>query len=347
MGGLRLHRVGGGAGGGGQPLSSDLDFGAAERGVRAVLRPTPLLEAPSLAERVGRPVLLKLESLQPTGSFKVRGALARLEALSAEERTRGVVACSSGNHGRAVAWAAARTGVAATIFLPDWVDPVKLAGIRSAGAEAVLAGPTYDEAEARALTEAKVSGRPFVSAYDDPWVIAGQGTLGLELADGPAAAAAAVVVPLSGGGLAGGVAAALRHRLGAAAPPVTAVSADRAAVMRASLAAGRPVEVPEEPTVASALAGGIGLDNRWSFPLVRDEVAAHVTVTEHEIKDAIAMAYNDLGLVVEGGGAVGLAAVLSHDPVPPDAEDGAPVVVVVSGGNIALDTLSDVLREHA
>ncbi len=175
-----------------------------------------------------RHVLLKLESLQITGSFKARGAVTRLAALAPEERRAGVVACSSGNHGRAVAWAARRLGVPATVCVPEWVDPVKLEGIRGQGAEALLTGATFDEAEARAIGLARNTGRTYVSAYDDPWVIAGQGTLALEVLDALDTAPAAVLAPLSGGGLIGGIAAALRGRLGSDAPPAVAVTAERA-----------------------------------------------------------------------------------------------------------------------
>jgi len=334
--------------------------------VAGLARRTPLLEAHDVSERIGAPVLVKAECLQLTGSFKVRGAAARLAALTPEERARGVVACSSGNHGRAVAYVAERLGVRATVCVPEWVDPVKLAAIRATGAEAVLAGATFDEAEVHALDLAARDGRPYVSAYDDPWVIAGQGTIALEILDELGEAPAAVLAPLSGGGLVGGIAAALAHRLGEDAPPVVAVSAERAAVMLASLRAGRPVEVPEEETLASALAGGLGPANRYSFPLVRELVREHVTVTEEQIAGAMRYAVRSLRLVVEGGGAVALAALLSGAwagagarsattaaaaAVAAGAVGGAgpiraagPVVVVLSGGNVAPGTLASVLR---
>ncbi|MGD8320832.1 MAG: pyridoxal-phosphate dependent enzyme [Gemmatimonadota bacterium] len=318
-----------------------LDFDAARAAVARVARLTPLLESPELSDAVGAPVLLKLESLQVTGSFKVRGAAARLAALTAEERQVGVVTCSSGNHGRAVAHAARRLGIPATICVPDWVDPVKLEGIRASGAEAVLAGPTYDEAEAHALALARDTGRPFVSAYDDPWIMAGQGTLALEVLDALDDPPRAFLVPLSGGGLVGGIAAALRQRLGDEAPATVAVTAERARVMLASLEAGHPVELPEETTVASALSGGIGLENRYSFAAVRDLVDEHVVVTEEEIRAAMAFAATTLHVVAEGGGAVGIAALRSGRWSP--AEGTGAVVVVVSGGNVAPSTLADVL----
>jgi threonine dehydratase len=305
---------------------------------------TPLFEAPALSDRVGLPVFLKLENLQTTGSFKVRGAAARLGALTPEERERGIVACSSGNHGRAVAHVAQRFGVRATVYVPEWVDPVKLAGIRAAGAEAVLEGDTFDESEVRAMAEARRSGRPYVSAYDDPWVIAGQGTLALEILDALPQPPSAVLVPLSGGGLIAGVAGAMRGRLGSSAPPAVAVTAERAPGMLASLEAGRPLEVPEQDTVASALSGGLRPDNRYSFPLVQELVSDHTIVTEHEIRSAMRFALSNLHIVVEGGGAVGIAALMAGKWQRPADLEG-PVVVVVSGGNVAPETLASVLME--
>ena len=330
----------------GREIAAGLDFSGAAEAVARFARRTPLLEVPTLSDRLGRPLLLKLESLQVTGSFKVRGAAARLQALTADERRRGVVVCSSGNHGRAVAWVAGRSGIPATVCVPTWVDPVKLAGIRAAGAEAVLAGETFDEAEARAVELARESGRPYVSAYDDPWVIAGQSTLAMEVLESLDRPPVAVLAPLSGGGLIAGIAAGLRARLGDAAPPAVAVTAERAGVMLASLRAGRPVELPEEPTVAGALSGGIGLDNRYSFAMVRDLVAEHVTVSEQDVRSAMAFAFRACRLVVEGGGATALAAVLTGAWTPPLEGEG-PVVVVVSGGNVNLPTLASVLTADA
>lgn len=329
---------------GGEDLLAALDFGRAQAAVAGLARVTPLLEAPLLTERLGRPVLLKLESLQPTGSFKVRGAASRLTALGPEERRLGVVACSSGNHGSAVAWVAGRLGIPAVVCVPDWVDPVKLHGIRAAGAQAVLAGSTFDEAEAHAVELARRSGRPYLSAYDDPWVIAGQGTIALEILDALGSPPAAVLAPLSGGGLIAGIAGALRVRLGTRAPAAVAVTAERAGVMLASLRAGHPIELPEEDTVAGALSGGIGLDNRCSFALVRDLVREHVVVTEAEVRRAMAFAFHELRLVAEGGGATALAALLADRWRADPGAEGA-VVVVVSGGNVALATLRSVLED--
>lgn len=322
-----------------------LDFAHATDAVRGIARRTPLLEAPELSQKLGVPVLMKAECLQVTGSFKVRGAAARLAALSEQERKRGVVTCSSGNHGRAVAYVAQRLDVPATVCVPTWVDSVKLEGIRAEGAEALLVGDTYDESEAHALELASTSGRTYVSAYDDPWVIAGQGTLALEVLDQLDVIPQAVLAPLSGGGLVGGIAAALQEKLASDAPLIVAVSAQNAAVMLASVRAGKPVELPEQETLANALAGGIGLDNQYSFKLVRDRVQEHVSVCEADIEAAMVYAATSLRLVVEGGGAVALAALLSGAWQPstdaPDPE--RPVVVVLSGGNVAPATLAAAL----
>lgn len=301
---------------------------------------TPLLPAPGLSERLERTVLLKPENLQVTGSFKVRGAAARMAELTAEERERGVVACSSGNHGRAVAHVAGRRGVPATICVPDWVDPVKREAMEEAGARVVLAGESYDEAEEEAFRIRDAEDAVFVHPFDDPVVAAGQGTLGLEILE-DAPDVGAVVVPLSGGGLCGGVAWALKRSRPRV--EVIAASARRARVMWESLRAGEPVAVEEEETLANALAGGIGLENRITFPLIRALVDRHVLVEEEEIAGAMVRAASELHLVVEGGGAVGLAALLAgalDEGENAGAADG-PLVVVLSGGNVGLDTLAE------
>jgi threonine dehydratase len=313
--------------------------GALER-VRRIIRPSPVLRAPDLSERLGRETFLKLESLLETGSFKVRGAAACMLGLEPSRQRRGVVTCSSGNHGRAVAYVAERLGIPATVCVPDWVDPVKLRAIRGHGAETLLAGGSYDQAEEVALTLSRDRGLTFVPPFDHPDVVAGQGTLALELLD-QVPEVAEVVAPLSGGGLVGGIAAALAWK--APHVEVTAVTAWNARVMWESLQAGRPIELEEEETVAGALAGGIGLDNRVTFPLIRDRITRHRIVHEPAIRAAMAYGYRELGLVLEGGGAVALAAALEGllDTEPPD-QSGA-LVVVLSGGNVATDVLRSVL----
>lgn len=318
---------------------SDLLMGA-WRSVREVLPRTPLFRDPALSACLGRPVYFKVETVQPPGSFKVRGAVARLAAIPEDARDAGVIACSSGNHGKAVAWAAARLDMRAEICVPSWVDPVKKAGMKSLGARVTLAGDSYDEAEAAALQRARETGATLVHPFDDPLVAAGQGTVALEILEecpGPLEA----LVPLSGGGLCGGMALAFLAAGGAG--RVTAVSAENARVMRASLEAGEPVELEELPTLASALSGGIGQDNRVTFELIRELVHRHLEVSEAEIARAIRYGYGELGLVLEGGGATALAAVLGRPWAEPVAPTDEPLVVVLSGGNVDAAVLTRVL----
>ena len=321
----------------GKGIFADGWLSSARRAIAPFAVNTPLLWDPWLTSRVGRATYLKLENLQTTGSFKVRGAANRLMSLTERERSHGVVACSSGNHGRAVAHVADVLGVAATICVPEWTDSVKLSAMTAAGANVLLAGSSYDDAAERAERIRSDEGLTLIHPFDDPLIVAGQGTLGAEIVDA-LPDVAEIVVPLSGGGLAGGVAHAAKELQPAVA--ITATSAERAAVMLASLQAGKPIDVAEEPTIASALAGGIGLDNEYTFALVRDGIDQHCTVTEEAILDAMAYAMGRLHMVVEGGGAVALASVLSGSWTA--ASDSGPIVILLSGGNIGPEGIAQV-----
>ncbi len=323
-------------------MSLPLNFEHVTNAVERIARRTPLLRAPELSDQLGQPVWLKAECLQVTGSFKVRGAAARLSALNDQERMRGVVSCSSGNHGRAVAYVAKKLGIPASVCVPEWVDPVKLEGIKANGADAVLVGSTFDEAETHALELSERTGRTYISAYDDPWVIAGQGTIALEILGQLGESPAAILTPLSGGGLLGGIASVFAESIEDQTCRTVAVSAENAAVMLASVRAGHPIELAEEETLANALAGGIGLNNQYSFKLIQDLVHEHVTVTEKQISDAMRYCAMELSLVVEGGGAVAIAAVQSGTWKPTGVRDG-PLVILLSGGNVAKETLASVL----
>jgi len=257
------------------------DLLLARERITSVVRHTPLLHAETLSERAGAEVRLKLETLQVAGAFKARGAANKLLGLERDALKRGVVAVSTGNHGRAVAHVARALGVGATICVSERVPRNKLDAIKRLGAQVEVVGKSQDEAEvhAQALTE---KGLTMVHPFDDPAVIAGQGTIGLELLE-EFPQIKTVFVPLSGGGLIGGVALALK-----AADPairVVGVSMTGAPAMVESLRAGRPVELDEVPTLADSLQGGIGLQNRHTFHLVRDLVDETVLVTEGEIAD--------------------------------------------------------------
>ncbi len=319
------------------------DFAAARRRLRGIAWRTPVIEArfgeaskgkPSLGEAPAGPVrvALKLESLQRTGSFKVRGAANRILALSAGERRRGVVAASSGNHGRAVAEVASRLGIAATICVPDWADPLKVRAIAGAGAAVVRCTGGYDAAEERAAGIAAERGRALVHPFDDAAVIEGQGTVMAEIAE-QVAGVEEVIVPLSGGGLAAGMALAARELD----VRVVAVSASRAPVMVRSIEAGRPLSLPDRDTIASALSGGIGAPNRYTFAAVSRLVAGHVVVEECQVRAAVRTLFHRCRLVVEGGGAVGVAALRSG------YRPRGRAAVVISGGNIDAAALAAVV----
>jgi len=316
----------------------EFDSQSARETISDIVVTTPLHHSSGLSASAGVDVRLKLENLQVTGSFKVRGAATRMLALTEAERGKGVITCSSGNHGRAVAFVAEKLGISATICLPEWVDPVKLDAMRRHGAETVLHGKTYDEAEVRSFEIEEERGLTYIHAFDDPYIISGQGTIALEILE-QCPTVTTVVVPLSGGGLLAGITIALKQR-----DPsirVIGVSAARARVMHESLLAGRPIEFPEEETIASALSGGIGLDNRFSFRIVRDMVDERLLVEEEELREAMTWAAREEKLVVEGGGAVGIAALLTGRVKSAEGD----IVVVVSGGNVAPDLFAKVLSD--
>ncbi|HSM57419.1 MAG TPA: hydroxyectoine utilization dehydratase EutB [Candidatus Sulfomarinibacteraceae bacterium] len=293
---------------------------------------TPLLPSSALSNRDGRSVYLKLETLQETGTFKVRGAANKILSLPEAQRARGVVTASTGNHGRAVSHVARELGIPAVVCISERVPQNKVEALRQSGAELVIEGNGQDEAAERAFALQEERGLTMVHPFDDPLVIAGQGTIGLEMLD-EAPELDTVLVPLSGGGLISGVALALKSA--ALELRVIGVSMEHSPVMYHSLQAGRPVQMPEEETLADSLLGGIGLENRYTFDLVRQLVDDVILVTEEEIARAMAFLLREQRLVVEGAGAVGVAALLAGKVPDP----GRNVGVVISGGNVALDAL--------
>ena len=304
----------------------------ARRRIASLARVTPLVRAPDLDRHGGGAVYLKLENLQQTGSFKLRGAANKLASLAPDEQERGVITVSTGNHGRAVALASGELGIPAVVCLSRGVPRNKVAAIEALGATVEVHGESYDEAEAHALALQQERGLTLIDPFDDPQIIAGQGTIALEILEA-LPEVDTVITPLSGGGLISGVALALK----AANPAIRVygVSMTRAPVMFHSLRAGAPISLPEELTLADALMGGIGSPNRYTFRLVRQLVDDTFLVGEDEIAAAMVYALEVHHQVVEGGGAVGLAAVL-HDRIP---QLGRHVVVIISGGNVTIDRL--------
>lgn len=293
------------------------------------IEPTPTVLSPSLSAVTGVPVHLKLEHRQTTGSFKLRGATNAVAMLSDAEKRRGVVAVSTGNHGRALAHAARLEGMRATICMSRLVPANKIEEIERLGADIRIVGDSQDEAEDEVARLVAQAGMTVVPPFDHPGVIAGQGTLGLEIAEA-VPDVATVLVPLSGGGLAAGVAVAVKAARPAA--RVVGVSMARGAAMKASLDAGRPVQVREEPSLADSLGGGIGLDNRLTFALCRDLLDDVVLLSEAEIAAGIVHAYAEEREVVEGAAAVGIAALIAGRVKPV-----GPTVAILSGRNIDMD----------
>lgn len=287
---------------------------------------TPLTHSEYLSELAGTPVYLKLENRQTTGSFKLRGATNAVLGLSLEDRERGVVTASTGNHGRALAHAASEQGLTATVCLSSLVPRNKVDAIRDLGADVRIIGKSQDDAMDEVARLAREDGMNVIPPFDDPRIIAGQGTIGLEIIDDNPDTET-VLIPLSGGGLAAGIAAAVKARRPHS--RVIGISMRRGAAMDASLKAGKPVNVEELDTLADSLGGGIGLDNHWTFAMCRSLLDDVILLDEEEIAAGIRHAATREGEVIEGAAAVGIASLLSGKIRPT-----GPTAVILSGGNI-------------
>lgn len=302
------------------------DIRAAREHIAGKVEHTPTALSPSLSEQLGSLIHLKLEHRQITGSFKLRGASNAVASLNAEQKARGVVAASTGNHGRALAHAAKLEGMRAVICLSRLVPGNKLDEIRRLGAEIRVVGNSQDDAQQEVERLVAQEGLVMLPPFDHPAIIAGQGTLGLEMLE-QVPDAVLVLVPLSGGGLAAGIAAAVKGV--SARTKVIGVSMARGAAMKSSLDAGRPILVEELPTLADSLGGGIGLDNQLTFAMCRDLLDDVILLGEDEIAAGIRHAYAQEREIVEGAGAVGIAALLAGK-----VNANGPVVVLLSGRNI-------------
>jgi threonine dehydratase len=298
---------------------------AAER-LEGVARVTPVYGSETFSRLAGRTVLLKAENLQRTGSFKVRGAFNRISTLTDAERKAGVITASAGNHGQAVAWAAREAGIRATIYMPQDAPMAKVDATRNYGATIELEGEMFDDALAAAEERARTTGAAFIHAFEDERVIAGQGTLGLELAR-QIEELETVVVPIGGGGLLSGIGLALRELR----PDVRLVGVQAEAC--APLAGG----TERRPTIADGIA--VKHPGELTSSILRGIVEEIVTVSEEEISATIILLLERAKLVVEGAGAVALAAVLGGR-VPGDG----PVAALLSGGNIDPTLLIEVMR---
>jgi threonine dehydratase len=304
------------------------DIEAARDVVSCVASVTPMESSRFLAEILGAPVYLKCENLQRTGSYKVRGAYNRMAKLTPDERARGVVAASAGNHAQGVALAARELGIAATIFMPVGVALPKLQATRRYGADVVLRGHTVDEPLRAAAEFAKTTGAVLIPPFDHVDIIAGQGTLGLEILD-QVPDLETVIVPIGGGGLISGIASALKL-LGARDSRtfrVIGVQAENSAAYPVSLKNGEPTEITISPTIADGIA--VSKPGALNFQIIRDLVDEIVTVSDDDIARALLMLMERAKLVVEPAGAVAVAAILTGQVTSTGA-----TVAVLSGGNI-------------
>jgi threonine dehydratase len=315
------------------PVGVD-DVKAARELLDGVIRDTPVQGSRPLADRVGGPVWLKCENLQRAGSFKIRGAYTRIHRLGPEERARGVVAASAGNHGQGVALAASMLGIRSTVFMPEGAPIPKVQATAAYGADVRFQGSTVDEALEEALRFAERTGAVLVHPFDHPDIVAGQGTVGLEILE-QVPDVRTVVVCTGGGGLLAGVALAVKS----ARPDVrvVGVQAGSAAAFPASLAAGHPVVLDRMATMADGIA--VGCPGTVPFAIVAELVDQVVTVSEESLSQALLLCLERAKLVVEPAGAAGVAALLDD----PRAFE-PPVVVVLSGGNIDPLLLMRVLR---
>jgi threonine dehydratase len=295
---------------------------------------TPLVPSPHLSRIAGQEFLLKLELTQPTGAFKLRGAFNAIASLPAN--TIGVTCCSTGNHGRAVAYAARSRGLRAVVCMSALVPDVKVEGIRALGAEVRIIGQSQDDAyvESRRLVDEE--GLTEIPPFDDERVIAGQGTIGLELLE-DCPDLATILVPLSGGGLAAGIALAAR-----AIKPnikIIGVSMENGAAMFEAFRAGHPTEIEEVASLADSLGGGLGADNKLSFSMCRDLLDDCVLVSEDEIYDAMQTLYFEDRIVAEGASVVGIAALKAGKIAP----SNGPIATIITGRNLDMRVFTDIV----
>ncbi|WHY73677.1 hydroxyectoine utilization dehydratase EutB [Fictibacillus enclensis] len=311
----------------------------ARKRMSSIISKTPAVESFILSEKVGRPVYLKLETVHDTGAFKVRGAANKILSLTEEERKRGVATYSTGNHGMAVAYVAKKLGIKTTVCISNRVPKAKVDSLKRLGAFIEFCGESQDEAGERCLVLERENGLTVIEPFDDPEVIAGQGTIGLELLE-DIPALKDVVVPLSGGGLLSGIGMALKTNdpsIG-----ITGVSMVESAVMYESLRAGKPIKMPEKDTLADSLLGGIGMDNRYTFDMVQKYMDRAVLIPEEEIAQSMAFMIDHHRMIIEGAAATGIAALLGNHI---EYKDGA-IAVIITGHNVDLTVVQHILNMY-
>ena len=312
-----------------------VDIEEARERIKDQIYLSPFPHSETISRMTGNKVFFKLENLQLTGSFKERGALNRLLTLAAEEAQRGVIAASAGNHGMAVAYHSRRLNIASTIVMPVSAPLIKVTRVRQYGATSVLSGHDYDGALAEALRLSEERKLTFISAFNDPWIVAGQGTIGLELYE-QNPDLDAVVVPVGGGGLIAGVALALKTLI----PKIRIIGVQAEAVpsMKAALENGAPAQIPPATTIADGIA--VRAVGATPFELVKSYVDEIVTVSEREIANAVLLLLEIEKTVAEGAAAVPLAALINRK-IPLANKN---VGLIVSGGNIDMNLISRIIE---
>lgn len=311
----------------------------AKQNIKQLVSPTPFLPSAVLSERLNSDVYLKLENYQEIGAFKVRGAANKIIGLSTDEKQRGVATFSTGNHGLAVAFIARKLGIKAVVCISHRVPKVKVEAIRRAGAQIELIGESQDEAEKHCYSLQEKHGMTVIKPFDDLDVIAGQGTIGIEIMEA-LPELDTIIIPLSGGGLLAGVALALKSINPSV--QVIGVSMERSPVMYESIQAGRPVVLREQPTLADSLLGGIGVNNEYTFDIARRYADDLLLVSEEEIADAMVFMMDHHRMIVEGAAAVGVAALLQGKVKC----SGKKVGTIITGNNVDLPVVLEVIQKH-
>ncbi|MEN5254278.1 threonine ammonia-lyase, biosynthetic [Pseudomonas protegens] len=302
---------------------------------------TPLQAAPALSERLGNQILLKREDLQPTFSFKIRGAYNRLAHLTPEQKLRGVVTASAGNHAQGVALAARELGIKASIVMPASTPELKVLGVRSRGAEAILHGQSFPFALEHALDLAQRTGSTFVSPFDDPHVIAGQGTVAMEILRQQQGELDAIFVPVGGGGLIAGIAAYVKYLR----PQIriVGVESEQSNCLQQALAAGQRVVLPEVGTFADGVA--VAQIGEHGFQICRHHVDQVISVSNDQLCAAIKDIYDDTRSITEPSGALAVAGIKEY--VAQSGVRGQTLVAIDSGANINFDSLRHVAERAA
>ena len=312
----------------------------ARKRIASIVNRTPLIQSFILSEMIGRPVYLKLENVHDIGAFKVRGAANKILSLSEEEKKRGVATFSTGNHGMAVAYVARKLGIEAVVCISNRVPKAKVDSLKRLNAKIEIYGNSQDDAAERCYELAKEKGLTIIQPFDDPYIIAGQGTIGLEILE-EIPNLTDVIVPLSGGGLLSGIGLALKSN-----DPnirVTGVSIEHSAVMYESLKAGKPIKLEEKDTLADSLLGGIGLDNQYTFRMVGQYTDDIVLISEEDIAYSMAFMMDKHRMIIEGAAATGVAAILGNKIAH---QEGA-VAVIISGHNVDLSVLLPLIQNYS